>query len=147
MGKTWLVFDVCYMTGNQRICFREKDKIGPQLLKLAGNGGQLWCEGLSSHSSKPHKHARSGSIVIDSSGSDNDENRPTKACKKKKISALDEKAERVLNLADKLQAKHGDTFNRIQYKLWAEGLDVKKHDSMECPPPGTIWGGTPKESK
>ena len=69
---------------------------------------------------------------------------PPRHLKKKKISALDEKAERVQNLADKLQAKHGDTFNRIQYKLWAEALDVKKHDS---PPPGTIWGGTPKESK
>ena len=60
---------------------------------------------------------------------------------------MDEKAERVQSLADKLQAKHGDTFNKIQYKLWAEALDVKKHDSMERPPPGTIWGGTPKETR
>ena len=90
---------------------------------------------------------RSALIVIDSSGSDDDENRPTKACKKKKISALDGKAERVKNLADQLQAKHGDTFNRIQYKLWAAALDVKKHNSMELPPPGAIWGGTSKESK
>ena len=67
--------------------------------------------------------------------------------KKKKISALDEKADQVQNLADKLQAKHGDTFSRIQYKLWAVALDVKKHDSMERPPPGAIWGGTLKESK
>ena len=74
-----LNFDVGYMGGNQRICFKEKDKIGPQLLKLAENGSQLWCEGLTS---KPHKRARSGSIVIDSSGSD-DDNRPTKALKKK----------------------------------------------------------------
>ena len=72
---------------------------------------------------------------------------PPRHAKKKKISALDEKAERVQNLADKLQAKHGETFNRIQYKLWAEASDVKKHDSTELPPPGTIWGGTPKESK
>ena len=60
---------------------------------------------------------------------------------------MDEKAERVQSLADKLQAKHGDTVNKIQYKLWAEALDVKKHDSMERPPPGTIWGGTPKETR
>ena len=46
-----LNFDVGYMAGNQRICFKEKNKIGPQLLKLAENGSQLWCEGLSS---KPH---------------------------------------------------------------------------------------------
>ena len=58
---------------------------------------------------------------------------PTKARKEKKILALDEKPERVQNLADKLQAKDGDTFNRIQYKLWAEPLNVKKHDSMDRP--------------
>ena len=104
--------------------------MAPQLLKLAGNSGQLWCEGLSSHSSKPHKHAQSASIVIDSSGSDDDENRPTKACKKKRRYRLWMRKLRVQNLADKLQAKHGNTFNRIQYKLQAEALDVKKHDRM-----------------
>ena len=43
---------------------REKDKIGPQLLKLAENDAQLWCEELSSHYLKPHKHARSASFEI-----------------------------------------------------------------------------------
>ena len=135
------------MTGNDRICFKEKDDIGSQLLRLAKHGSQLWCEGLNPHSLKPHKrHAGSTSIVIEDSSSDDDNDRPDKAHKKKRISALDEKAERIQSLADKLQVKHGDTFNRIQYKLWAEALDVKKHDSTEHPPPGTIWG-TPKESK
>ena len=40
-----LKFDVGFATGNQRICFREKDKIGPQILKLLvvdfGEGGQI----------------------------------------------------------------------------------------------------------
>jgi len=144
-----LDFGVGYMAGNQRICFREKDQIGPQLLRLAKNGSQLWCEGLNPHSLKPRKrHAGSASIVIeDSSTSDDDNDRPAKAHKKKNRSALDEKAERVQSLADKLQAKHGDTFNKIQYRLWAEALDVKKHDSMEHPPLGTIWGGAPKETR
>ena len=43
---------------------REKDKTGPQLLKLAENGGQLWCEELSSHYLNPHEHARSASFEI-----------------------------------------------------------------------------------
>ena len=34
-----LKFDVGFATGNQRICLRKKDKIGPQILKLAENGG------------------------------------------------------------------------------------------------------------
>ena len=48
-----LKFDAGFATGNQRICFREKDKIGPQILKLAENGGQLLCEGLSSQYLNP----------------------------------------------------------------------------------------------
>ena len=39
----------------------------------------------------------------------------------------------AMKLRAVVQAKHGDTFNTIQYKLWADALDVKKHDSMECP--------------
>ena len=54
-------------------------------------------------------------------------------------------SERVQKLADKLQAKNGETYNKIQYKLWGEAMDVNKHRSMERPP-GTIWG-THKESK
>jgi len=50
-----LDFGVGYMAGNQRICFQEKDQIGPQLLRLAKNGSQLWCEGLNPHSLKPRK--------------------------------------------------------------------------------------------
>ncbi len=53
---------------------------------------------------------------------------------------MSEKAERVQKLADKLQAKHGDTTKLIQYKLCAEAMDVNKHKSMEQPLPGTIWG-------
>ena len=59
---------------------------------------------------------------------------------------MDVKAEHVQKLADKLQAKHGDIYNKIQYRLWAEAMDVNKHKSMEQPPPGTIWR-TPKESR
>ena len=43
-------------------------------------------------------------------------------------------------ITDELQAIHGDTYNRIQYKLWAQAMDVKKHKSMERPPAGTILG-------
>ena len=39
-------------------------------------------------------------------------------------------------LVDKLQAKHGDTYNKIQYKLWAKAMDVNKHSSMIRPPLG-----------
>lgn len=34
------------------------------------------------------------------------------------------------------QKKH----DKVQYKFWAEALDVKKHDSKEYPPDDPIWG-------
>ena len=143
-----LNFDVGYMSGNQRICFREKNEIGTQLHKPAINSGQLWCEGIIPPSLKRKRSDNSKPVVIESSSSDDDSVKPKRKQKKPhlKRSALDEKAEQVQTLADKLQAKHGDTYNKIQYKLWAEAMDVNKHKSMERPPPGTIWG-TPKVSK
>ena len=141
-----LNFDVGYMSGNQRICFREKDEIGPQLQRLAKDGSQLWCEGTNPPSLKRCKRSTGTPIVIgESSSSDDDIGLPLKHKTPMKKSAFDEKADRVQKLADKLQTMHGDTYNKIQYKLWVEAMDVKKHKSMERPPPGTIWG-TPKES-
>ena len=142
-----LNFDVGYMSGSHRICFTEKE-VGSLFPGIAKDGGQLWCEGILPPDSVPslkRKRSNSTPVVIDSSGSDDDTEPPPQKQKLKR-SALDEKAERVQKLADKLQAKHGDTYNKIQYKLWAEAMDVNKHKSMERPPPGTIWGA-PKESK
>ena len=143
-----LNFDVGYMSGNQRICFTEKE-IGALFPGIAKDGSQLWCEGVipaDSFRSLKRKRSSSTHVVIDdSSGSDADTELPPRK-QKQKPSAMDEKAERVQKLADKLQAKHGDTYNKIQYKLWAEAMDVNKHKSIERPPPGTIWG-VPKESK
>ncbi len=142
-----LDFDIGYMSGNQRICFTERE-IGSLFPEIAKDGSQLWCEGIIPLDTVPslkRKRSNTTPVVIDSSGSDDDTKLPPRKQKSKR-SAMDEKAERVQKLADKLQAKHGDTYNKIQYKLWAEAMDVNKHKSMERPPPGTIWG-TPKESK
>lgn len=43
-------------------------------------------------------------------------------------------------MADKLQSKHGSTFNMVQYKLWAEALYSKHHTSWDEPPKGLPWG-------
>ena len=44
-----LNFDTGYMSGNQRICFTEKDEMVTNLQMLAKDNGQLWCEGLRQH--------------------------------------------------------------------------------------------------
>ena len=72
-----LNFDVGYMSGNQRICFREKDEIGTQLHKLANNSGQLWCEGIIPPSLKCKRSDNSKPVVIaESSSSDDDSVEP-----------------------------------------------------------------------
>jgi len=89
-------------------------------------------------------------VVIDDSSSSDEEARPRKKKKVAKtatLTARDQKAERVQKLADELCDKHRDTYNRIQYKLWAEALDVKQYDNMEQPPPGSIWRRSTKDAK
>ena len=77
-----------------------------------GENITLWCNGP--------KQTR---IEI---GSDSDEDVP-KQRKKQKRCALDEKNRRVEKLASSLREKHGDTFTKIQYRSWAEMVDVGTH--------------------
>ena len=44
---------------------------------------------------------------------------------------FDAKVQRIDSLASELKEKHGDKFTIIQYKLWAEALDVNKHESKD----------------
>ena len=93
----------------------------------------MLCDGYS-----PKSRTRS-IVCIDS---DSDEEPPVKRAKlkEKKPSALESKTQRVDSLANELGEKHGKRFSKIQYKLWAEALDVGKHQSKEEPPHGPIWG-------
>jgi len=77
-----------------------------------GENITLWCNGP--------KQTR---IEI---GSDSEEDLP-KQRKRQKRCALDEKNRRVEKLASSLREKHGDTFTKIQYRLWAEMVDVGTH--------------------
>lgn len=60
---------------------------------------------------------------------------------------FDAKVQRIDSLASELKEKHGDKFTIIQYKLWAEALDVNKHESKDVPPVGPIWNNESKKSK
>ena len=51
---------------------------------------------------------------------------PQQLIKKRKLSnALESKVIRVDALANELKELHKDKYSKIQYKLWAEALDVK----------------------
>ena len=61
--------------------------------------------------------------------------------KHKSTNALQSKAQWVDALANELR----DKYNKIQYKLWAEALDTKRHDSKGNPPIRPIWDVTRKQ--
>ena len=126
-----LKFDVGWFSGSHKISFTDGDDLRAELKRIRTKGKSLWCDGQ-----RENIPPCDAVVSIDS---DSDcELGP--APKKQKTNALDAKVLRINKLADELQQKHGDRCDRVQYKFWAEALDVKKHDSMEFPPDGPIWG-------
>ena len=84
-----------------------------------GENISLWCNG---------RFARNRV----SSESDSDDASPPSAKKprrkkRKKVSALDEKNNRVEEIVTNLREKHGSLYTSIQYRLWAEMVDVGTH--------------------
>ena len=113
------------MWGIFRPHFVDGDDIKAELKHLFERGKTLWCDGKST------KPGMTAVVCVDS---DSDDEPPTKK-PKKTPSALESKTLRVDALANELKEKHGNKFNKIQCKLWAEALDVGRHKSKEEPPP------------
>ena len=82
-----------------------------------GDSISLWCNGCR------------GLTVSSESEEDERCSRLSKPKPKKKgrVSALDEKNERVEKIVTELRAKHGNQYTSIQYRLWAEMVDVGTH--------------------
>ena len=126
------------MMGAQKISFSETDNMGESFQKILNKGYKLWCEGKDS--SKVRKRSD-----LDEEDNQDDQIRPRS--KKPKISALEERNNQVLQIANQLKEKHGDKYNMVQYKFWAETLLNKQFQNWETPPHGLIWGNTTKKRK
>ena len=57
-----------------------------------------------------------------------------RATKKRKTSAAMPKDERVNLLISSLRSIHGEKYNALQYRLWAEMIDIGTHASQDTPP-------------
>jgi hypothetical protein len=127
-----LDFEVGYFEGNSRMSFpSDFQKFQQALHYIVSNGKYLWCYGVSDHE------------VL---SSDEDRSGPSRKKVKKpnsenvsRVNSLEAKSDRVDAIAKDLKEKHGDKYTQIQYKLWAEVIDTKKHTSIEEPPLGSIW--------
>ena len=52
----------------------------------------------------------------------------------------------VTDLEEKLKEKHSDKFSDVQYRAWANLVNMKKHNSLDKPPNLPFWRGTVKDS-
>ena len=113
-----LDFPIGYMKGGSKISIKSVSDIQDVWGYVrSGTNITLWCNGLLS--SEKHQS---------SSGSDDEDiSVGRKPKRKKKLSALEEKNERVEGFMSELREKHGIRFTSIQYRIWAEMLDVKSH--------------------
>ena len=112
-----LNFAVGYINGNAKVTIRSPADID-DVWRLSCStskeeGIVLWCE-----------KTKKRSYISSDNESDEESERPKRRSKKKKISALEDKQNRVEGLTETLKKKHPDKFNTMQYRLWAEVLDA-----------------------
>ena len=137
LGKDVVSFDLKFNVGNfvvaRKICFVVTDNVKTELMRIRDNGRQLWC------------NSKESVVLLDA----DDAPAPKKKMKMiKKVNALEQKEKQIDELAVKLQVKEKHKeFNKIQCKLWGEGIDSGQHKSTDTPPAGTIWNNEKEKTK
>ena len=86
------------------------------------------------------KRLRNSTVLI---SDDSDEETPekqqtTRSKQRKKKSIQEEKLERIDDLIDQLKEKHDTMYNAMQYRIWAETIDLGRHSSLEMKPKESI---------
>jgi len=120
--------------------FSETDDVAAELQRITPKGYSLWCDGVDTMARK-----RSSSVVhvIDDEEEEEANEVPEKRAskhKKPKVSALEERKSKILQVARDLKEKRGDSYNMVQYKYWAETLVNERHKSWDNPPTWTHLG-------
>ena len=105
-------FPIGYMKGATKVHIRTAEDISDvwHFIKK-GNQMLLWCQG--------------NLQVISDSDSDDEAKKPR--TKKKKSSALVEKNNRIESVLRDLEEKHGSQYTKVQYRIWAEMVDIGTH--------------------
>jgi hypothetical protein len=136
--------DVGYFDKVQKWLFQSKEDLN-EVVRIIEGGKPctLWVQGLEvvdvmrrKRTARPGVNTRSEQLFnYNGSDSELEEEAVPVISKKKKKTALEIKNERVEEIIKKLIGTHKDKYTKIQYRLWAEMLDVGTHTSYtECPP-------------
>jgi len=78
-------------------------------LVRCGDNVPLWCHGV-------HVPSKSKTVM-----------KPKNKKRRKRVSVLDAKNDRVEEVVTNLRQKHGTRYTTVQYRLWAEMVDVGTH--------------------
>ena len=112
-------FAVGFMKNSSKVSIRSSADI-EDVWQYALKGDQitLWCHGITA---SKRKNAASDSESDEELFQDT-----SKQTKKRKLSALEEKSERVEKIVTSLREKHANRFTTIQFRLWADTQVCKK---------------------
>ncbi len=94
----------------------------------------LWCTGK-------HKDKRTRSEKSTTESDSELDHEPETNPKRKKQARMEEFEVRRNELVEELRDKHGSTYSMVQYRLWAEMLIAKTHDSIDEAPNAPMFGG------
>lgn len=117
-----LNFSIGYIKSGSKVWIRSKSDVDDVWAYVRkGDNITLWCNGIGSSTPAP----RDQSSTETESDEDSRPRKPKK--KKRKTSALEEKNDRVEEIFAKLRKKHDTKYTTLQYRLWAEMVDVGTH--------------------
>ena len=107
-----LDFSIGYIRSNSKISVRDESDVQDVWDYVRKKESiTLWCDGVSCLSSD----------------SDDEFDKPSRRKKRKRASALDEKNSKVEEIVYELRERHKECFTTIQYRLWAEMVQVGTH--------------------
>ena len=135
-------FNLGYLKGQTKMWIRDDmdvEYVGTMFAQ--GNTLTLWCDA-------PSEAPRKRSHQADSSDSDqSDSGAKKKGQPKQKISAMEERRERVEEFKTELRGKHGTAYTPLQYTLWAEMIAVGTHKGLDNPPQVPMFIGKERKQK
>ena len=123
------------MKGGSKISIRSKEDVEDVMKSIKDNSDvTLWC----SYSPSSGK----GDDGSDSSSSEDDDHRRHKSkSKRRRADPNQSKDTRIAAIIRRLKEAHGHSYTSLQYRLWAEMLDIETHDSFESPPDVPMFSG------
>lgn len=116
-----------YMKSSTKVWIRGKEDVAEVMKTLKRSGDlTLWC----SYANGPSKESESGSEEDEFPA----DPKHSKKRRRTVSHGSDSKEERISSIVCRLRGEHGQKYSAIQYRLWAEMIDVGTHGSHDSPP-------------